>query len=125
MGSSTAIRRFEDLNVWVKAQDLGEIIFKLSATYPFSKEFSLKDQIRRAALSISSNIAEGQGSFSRKEFRYYLSVANGSTYEVISLIHFAKKTGYVSVCDVEDIHSGCSEISRMLKGLGKNLNGKS
>ncbi len=121
MGSSSAIRRFEDLNVWQKAQYLGEIIYKRTSTGHIKNDFSLKDQIRRAVLSISSNIAEGQGRFSKKEFRHYLAIANGSTYEVISLIHFARKIGYLSPSDAKDILDKCSEVSRMLKGLRKSL----
>ena len=117
----SVIRRFEDLNVWVRAQELGEIIFELTATNPFAKAFSLKDQARRAVLSISSNIAEGQGRFSKKEFRHYLSIANGSTYEVISLTHFARRTGHLSDFNAEDILGRCSEISRMIKGLRNSI----
>jgi four helix bundle protein len=124
MGSSSGIRRFEDLIVWEKAQNLGEDIYKLTTKGPISSDFSLKDQIRRAVLSISSNIAEGQGRFSKKEFRHYLAIANGSTYEVISLIHFTRKVGYLSQSDVKDILDKCSEVSRMLKGLRKSLDEK-
>lgn len=59
--------------------------------------------------------------FSKKEFRHYLSIANGSTYEVISLIHIAHKIGYLTLAETEDIIEKCSEISRMLKGLRKSL----
>ena len=121
MESSHKIKRFEDLHVWQKAQDVGEIVYQLSMCGALAKDFTMKDQLRRAALSISSNIAEGQGRLGPKEFRYFLSIANGSAYEVISIIRFSKKIGYLSPSNAEKIIEMCSEISRMIKGLRKSI----
>lgn len=112
---------FEELHVWQKAQALGLFIYELTATGYLSRDFSLKDQIRWAALSISSNIAEGQGRYSNKEFRRFLSIANGSTYEVISLIQFSNKIGYLDKTEADIIIENCSEISRMIKGLRNSI----
>ena len=115
--------RFEDLHVWKKAQALGQLIYELTATGNLTRDFSLKDQIRRAALSISSNIAEGQGRYSNKEFRNYLSIANDSTYEVISLTRFAHGVGHITHIEAEEVVERCSEISRMIKGLRNSIKG--
>jgi len=97
------------------------LIYRASSTGQFAKDYALKNQIRRAALSISSNIAEGQGRFGPKEFRNYLSIANGSIYEVISQVHFARDLGYVTPIEAEDILARCSEVSRMVKGLRNSI----
>ena len=121
MSSSEKHGRFEDLIVWQKAQDLGVMIYSTSGKGQFAKDYGIKNQIRRAGLSISSNIAEGQGKYSNKEFRNYLSIANGSVYEVISLIHFAEKLGFISKAEALNVLSKCSEISKMIKGLRNSL----
>jgi len=109
--------RFENLIVWQKAQRLALLIYEKSATGPFAKDYPLKGQIRRAAISIFSNIAEGQGRFSPKEYRHYLSISNGSVYELISQVHFARKLGYLTAAESEAILNLCSETSKMIKGL--------
>jgi four helix bundle protein len=106
--------------VWQKAQDLGVLIYTTSGKSPFSQDCGVKKQVRRACLSISTNIAEGQGRYSKKEFRNYLSIANGSVYEVISSIYFAERLGFVTREELSTIISKCSEISRMIKGLRNN-----
>jgi four helix bundle protein len=123
MEASNRKGRFEDLLVWNKAQNLGQFIYELTATGNLAKDFSLKDQIRRAVLSISSNIAEGQGRYSNKEFRRYLAIANGSTYEVISLIRFAQGVGHMTQIEADRVIEKCSEISRMIKGLRNSIKG--
>jgi four helix bundle protein len=121
MSSSERHGRFEDLIVWQKAQDLGVMIYSTSGDGLFAKDHGIKNQIRRASLSVSSNIAEGQGKYSNKEFRNYLAIANGSVYEVISLIHFAEKLKLVSQVEAMTIISKCSEVSKMIKGLRNSL----
>ena len=114
--------RFENLVVWQKAQDLALVVYKQTSVGPFAKDYVLCNQIRRAAISIFSNIAEGKGRFSRKENRHFLAIANGSTYEVISQIHFAEKLGYMTEIEAKKLLDRCSEISRMLKGLRNSIN---
>ncbi|MCJ7500176.1 four helix bundle protein [bacterium] len=121
MGRMENHGRFEDLIVWQKAQDLGVIIYSTSGSGQFARDFGIKNQIRRASLSVSSNIAEGQGRYSNKEFKNYLSIANGSLYEVISLIHFSEKLNLVTRVEALTIISKCSEISKMIKGLRNSI----
>jgi len=121
MHSKSKIRRFEDLLVWQKAKELGLLVYGVSGTGEFGKDYAIKNQIRRAVISISSNIAEGQGRMGPKSFSNYLSIANGSTYEVISQIHFARDLGYLTPIEAEEILARCSEVSRMVKGLRNSL----
>ena len=113
--------RFEDLKVWQKAQDLGVFIYETTDIGELAKDYGIRNQIRRASLSISSNIDEGQGRYSSKEFRNYLSIANGSVYEVISLIHFAGRLRLIEKDVASMIILNCTEISKMIKGLRNSL----
>ena len=119
MKAHSETTRFEKLQVWVKAKDLSLEIYRLSSAGPFSKDWSLKDQIRKAAVSVPSNIAEGQGRFSKKEFMNYLSIANGSIYEIITQLHIARELEYITPIEATDLIGRASEISRMIKGLRK------
>jgi four helix bundle protein len=89
------ITRFEDLGVWLKAKELSLAIYRLSGAGPFLRDYGLRDQIRRAAVSVMSNIAEGFERYSRAEFRHFLSIARGSAAEVRSQLHLARELGYL------------------------------
>jgi four helix bundle protein len=112
--------RFENLVVWQKAQKLGRLIYEISSTGSLAKDFALKNQMRRAVISIFSNIAEGQGRFSTKEYLHYLSIANGSTYELISQVHFARELGFIEDQESSNIVGLCNEVSLMIKALRKS-----
>jgi four helix bundle protein len=76
------VKRFEDLEVWRKAEDLAVAVYSACGMPPFARDFALRDQIRRASISVMSNIAEGFERYSRAEFRHFLSIARGSAAEV-------------------------------------------
>ncbi len=80
-----AIRRCEEMLAWQKARELVRAVYAASGSGPFAKDFAMRDQIRRAALSIMSNIAEGLAKGNRKEFARFLDIARGSAAEVQSL----------------------------------------
>ena len=111
------ITRFEDLSVWRKAKDLSLDVYRMTGSGTFSRDFALRDQIRRAAVSVMSNIAEGFERYSRADFRHFLSIARGSASEVRSQLHLARELGYVSTGDFEALYERCLEISRMLASL--------
>jgi len=90
------IRQFEDIEAWKKARILVKEVYKVTAEGKFSKDFSLKDQIRRAAVSIISNIAEGFSRQTDQEFVQFLHIAKGSTSEVQSQLYIALDLGYIS-----------------------------
>jgi four helix bundle protein len=111
------IRRFEDLKVWQKAQDLAVAIYRATDSGRFSRDFGLRDQIRRAAVSVMSNVAEGFDRYSRSEFRQFLSIARGSASEVRSQLHLARALGYLTPEDFDTLHDLCWDVTRMLASL--------
>jgi len=92
----TTAKRFEDLEVWQKAKELTNSIYRSSSSGSFSKDFGLRDQMRRAAVSIMSNIAEGFESQTQAMFIQYLARAKGSAGEVRAQLYIARDQGYIS-----------------------------
>ena len=118
---SAKVEKFEDLIVWQKAHDLAVGIYRLTGREPFCRDFGLRDQIQRAAVSVMSNIAEGFERYSRPEFRQFLSVARGSVAEVRSQLHLARSLKYVTGEDFETISFLCKDISNLIGALRKSL----
>ena len=115
------IEKFEDLIVWQKAHELAIGIYGLTSREPFCRDFGLRDQIQRAAVSVMSNIAEGFERYSRPEFRQFLSVARGSVAEVRSQLYLARSLQYVDEEDFDRIYSLCKDISNLTGALRKSL----
>ena len=115
---------FEQIISWKKSRELNKEIYGLTTAHQFSKDFALRDQIRRASISISSNIAEGYGRKTSKEFIYFLNVAKASCYEVKSQLYLALDIKYISAEEFEMVFSICDEISKTLHGLIKHLEKK-
>lgn len=112
---------FEQIISWKKARELNREIYSLTQKSDFSNDFALRDQIRRASISISSNIAEGYGRASNKEFVYFLNIALASCYEVKSQLYLAYDIQYASELEFKILYSLCDEISKTLFGLIKHL----
>ena len=112
------IERFEDIISWQKAKELSVIIYKL---FKINRDFGFKDQIQRAAISISNNIAEGFERKSDNELKHFLFIAKGSCGEVRSMSYVALELGYISRSDFQIIQDLSSEISRLLSGFVKTL----
>jgi four helix bundle protein len=111
------IRRFEDLEVWQKSKDLSVAIYRVTKEGRFGGDHGLRNQIRRAAVSVMSNIAEGFDRYSRAEFRQFLSIARGSAAEVRSQLHLALALGYVTQIEFEELNALCWRITRMAASL--------
>lgn len=111
------ITRFEDLIVFQKALELSKEVYLATSGGSFSKDWGLRDQIRRASVSILSNIAEGFGKYSNPEFRKYLAIANGSSFEVRAQIHLSREIGYLGGLEAEMLIGRCEEISRLIGAL--------
>lgn len=92
----TTAKRFEDLEVWQRAKDLTNLVYKHSTEGAFSRDFGLRDQMRRASVSIMSNIAEGFESQTQAMFIRYLGIAKGSAGELRAQLYIAKDQGYIS-----------------------------
>jgi four helix bundle protein len=115
---------FEKLNVWQEAMNLVERIYKLTARFPKEEQFGLITQLRRAAISIPSNIAEGQGRYHRKEFVQFLYNSRGSLYEVITQLKIAERLKYLAKTDIETILQECHSIESKLSGLINSMKDK-
>jgi four helix bundle protein len=113
----SAIQKFEDLKVWQKARETNLQIYKLSNKGSFTKDFGLRDQIRRASVSILSNIAEGFERNGNKEFNQFLSIAKASAGEVRSQLYIAKDLEYISNDEFTEVVNKLIETSKMISGL--------
>ena len=111
------ISYYEDLIVWQKSMDLVEEVYKLVKLLPSDEIFGLASQMRRAAVSIPSNIAEGQSRHTTKEFFNFLSIANGSKSELKTQLQICVRLGYISAEKAQNAISLCEEISKMLYAL--------
>jgi four helix bundle protein len=117
----STFKSFEEINAWQKARELTKRIYQISAEGQFARDYGLRDQMRRACISIMSNIAEGYERSGTKEFAQFLSVAKGSVGEVRSQLYVALDQKYISETMFEQLTGEATEISRMLSGLMKYL----
>ncbi len=115
--------RFEQIEVWQKARELTNKIYKITAQGAFSRDFGLKDQIRDASVSMMSNIAEGFERGGTAEFKQFLSIAKGLSGEVRSELYVALDQGYLTSTVFESLSGDALQISRMLSGLMSYLRG--
>ena len=102
---------------WQKSMDLVTAIYKAAAGFPKDELFGLTSQLRRAAVSIPSNVAEGQGRLSEKEFRHFLGQARGSLMEVETQLQIAANLGYLTEEQRNTLLDACAEVGRILNGL--------
>lgn len=116
-----SIRTHKDLDVWNKSMELAEEIYQLTKGFPREERFGLTSQIRRSAISIPSNIAEGAARSSKREFIQFLYVAMGSLSEVETQLLLAKRLTFLSGAD---IFIKIESIRRMLLGLIRHLKGR-
>ena len=110
----TTAKRFEDLEVWQRAKDLTNLIYKYSTDGSFSRDFGLRDQMRRAYVSIMSNIAEGFESQTQAMFIKYLGHAKGSAGELRAQLYIARDQGYITEEDFNTMFSTAEICSRQL-----------
>ena len=111
---------FEKLEVWKKSIDLATMIYKLTSSFPKTERYGLSSQLQRAAVSVSSNIAEGSVRFSPKEQIRFYEVAFGSLMEVVSQSVLASQLNYISEENFLELRKLMGEISRMLNALSKS-----
>jgi four helix bundle protein len=112
---------FRDLKVWQLAMDLVEDVYRATSTFPSSERFGLTAQVRRAAVSIPSNIGEGQRRKRRKAFVNHLDIALGSQGEVEVQLEVATRLGFLPRADYGRINDRTQEVGRMLNGLITSL----
>jgi four helix bundle protein len=114
-------KSFKDLVVWQRAVDLTTEIYRLTSIFPDSEKFGLTNQLRRASVSIVSNIAEGYGRSSKGEYVLFLGHARGSGAEVEAQLHIATKLGFAAQRSIENAEHLCSEVGRMLNAMIRSL----
>lgn len=117
----SSIRRFEDLEAWKISREITKEIYRISKNDLFARDFGLRDQIRRASVSIMSNIAEGFERDGDKEFINFLSIAKGSSGEVRAQLYVALDQNYISQDEFNTLHNKVTENSRVIAGLIKYL----
>jgi four helix bundle protein len=119
-----ALKQYRELIVWQKAVSFVESIYRATENFPQKEIYGLTSQIRRAAISIPSNIAEGQGRNTTRDFLHFLSIAQGSLMEVETQITIAERLGYLEKQQESNLLELSAEIGRLLNGLGNSLHKK-
>ena len=116
-----AVTHYKDLIVWQKAMDLVCLIYEATKAFPKEEIYGLTSQIRRAVLSVPSNIAEGQARKSTAEFRNFLSIARGSMAELETQLIIASRLNYLEESHLRDIMAVHEEVSKMISGIMSKL----
>jgi four helix bundle protein len=123
-GGSSAMRPHEKLEVWSLAMDFVVEVYRSTETFPKEEKFGLSSQIRRAAVSVPANIAEGAARQSDKEFINFLSYAQGSASELETELTIAFRLGYLTQSRYDESRTTIDKIGRMITGLSQHLKRK-
>ena len=118
------ISKFEDIEAWRKGRELTRLVYRLSARGNFARDFALRDQMRRAAVSVLSNIGEGFERGGDKEFRQFLALAKGSTGELKAQLYVALDAGFLSQAEFDEAYAIATDTGRLIAGFMRYL-GKS
>ena len=115
------IQSFKDLEIWKRGIDLTETVYEVTKSFPREETYGLVSQMRRAAVSIPSNIAEGFGRFHNKEYKQYLHISLGSCAELITQFVIAERLKYINKSTSDKLSTETDEISKMVMSLIKKL----
>ncbi len=118
------IHNFKELLVWQKAMDLVQFTYKLTELFPKEEKYGLTSQIQRCSVSIPSNIAEGSGRVSSKEFQHFISIALGSSFELETQVILAYKFNYISEPQMSEFDLLVKPVQKMSFGLYNSLENK-
>ena len=116
-----SVRSYRDLIAWQKAMDLAAAVYRITETFPAREQFGLSNQMRRASVSIPSNIAEGQGRGTTKDYVHFLHIARGSLQELETQLLLSQRLSFASESDVQGLRTLCDEVSRLVSGLMNSL----
>jgi four helix bundle protein len=119
-----AVQSYRDLIVWQKGMDLVEAAYRTTQNFPREEIYTLTSQMRRAAISIPCNIAEGQGRQTTKEFVHFLSIANGSLLELETQCLIAQRLAYINETQTNGLLLLTEEVGRLITGLDRSLHRK-
>lgn len=120
-GGQVPVRSYRDLVAWQKAMDLAELVYSATKAFPKDELYGLTSQLRRAAVSVPSNIAEGQGRNTTRDFRNHLSIAYGSLQEVETQSLLSHRLGFLPRENLQTILEMTSEVARLINGLSSSL----
>lgn len=112
---------FEKLDVWRKSIDFADFVYSITRSFPEGERFGLTSQMRRAAVSISSNLAEGSSRSSRADFSRFIELASGSVYEIVSQATICRRQALLSEAKYDRLYGACEGQSKMLSGLRRSL----
>jgi four helix bundle protein len=112
---------FEKLETWQKAVEFADLVYTITRGFPDEEKFGLTSQMRRAAVSISSNIAEGNSRFSRDDYARFVEIASGSLFEVVSQSVIGLRQRFLSETDRQRLYRAAEEQGRLLSGLRRSL----
>ena len=112
---------FEKLEVWQKAIDFADLVYTTTRNFPADERFVLTNQLRRAAVSVSSNIAEGCSRISKNDFARFVEIATGSVFEVVSQAFLSRRQGFIDEPKFKALYAAAEEQSKMLSGLRRSL----
>jgi four helix bundle protein len=112
---------FEKLEAWQKAVDFSDAVYLMAKTFPDDERFGLTSQMRRAAVSVASNLAERSSRSSRQDFARFVEIAAGSVFEVVAQAEISRRQGFASDPDLADLRSRAAELTRILSGLRRSL----
>ena len=115
------MNNFKELKVWKKSIDLVKLIYEITQQFPKEETYGLTNQVRRCAVSIPSNIAEGAGRKGNKEFEQFLHISLGSSFELETQLIIANKLSYIKPENLFIIENQLHEIQKMIRGLQKSL----
>jgi four helix bundle protein len=118
-------QNYKDLIAWQKAMDLVNVLYDVTEAFPKHEIYSLTNQMRRAAVSVPSNIAEGQAHYSNREFRHFLRHSRGSLAELETQVLIAQRRNYLSELQAAQLLKRTDEVNRILSGLINSLKEKS
>ncbi|HVT89854.1 MAG TPA: four helix bundle protein [Tepidisphaeraceae bacterium] len=118
-----AVLHYRELIAWQKAMDIVEEVYRVTKSFPREEQYGLTNQVRRAAVSIPSNIAEGQGRGVSREFAHHLRISNGSRQEVETQLLIAVRLGYLSEISANPVLDQCAEVGRIISGLHDSFAG--
>jgi four helix bundle protein len=113
--------RFEKLNVWHDARAVNRLIYQVTKTFPKHEVFAMTSQLRRAAVSISANIAEGSGRNSDRDFAHFLEQAYGSLMEVVSILYLAADESYLSEIELDPLLDDLEKLAKRIAALNRSL----
>ena len=114
-------KKFEEIQAWQKAREVTKKVYVMSNKGEFARDFSLRDQMKRASVSIMANIAEGHGRRTRTEFANFLNISRGSAVELQSHLYLALDLEYISTIEFDEIYRMLDEVSKMTVSLAKYL----